>query len=603
MSSRIPLEELAALPNFYFPQPSWSGDKVGFYGDKSGRLELYVMDIHSRAVTQLSHGELPRAVRAGFIWDRQDQTIIFAKDRDGNEQHDLYAIDVRMGSTTQLTDNPVCQEYPVHVSPDNEWLTVLTNKVGQLNLWKMRRDDGTEYTQLTHYANPVFAGVWSPDGQWIAYGTNETPSLKNMDSYVCRADGSDAQRVFHVADGSQDWFADWAPDGKTMAVTSDAGGVHRPGILDWQSGAVHWLGEEGVDETAVRFSKNGRWLACIRNHESQLQPVLYEVASGARRDLALAPGIAVGSHFVLNDGALLTTLTTDTTRPSLVLYHLDGDNAETLIDAEYGHIDPRLFVASEHIRYDSFDGLSVPALLYRPREIAAGEKLPALVLVHGGPTAQWFRGFDPYAQFLADAGYVVIEPNVRGSTGYGVKFRDMGLRDWGGGDLEDVAHAAQYLKALPYVDPERIGIYGGSYGGYMTFMAVTKKPELWKAAVAAVGITDLHLLYEHSMEHFKYILRQQMGDPVADAALWRERSAINFVDNMRARLLMVHGVNDPRCPVEQSRVFRDRLVALDRTEGVDFEYVEFGDQGHGSADIQQKIRTYHLLTDYMQRNL
>ena len=262
-----------------------------------------------------------------------------------------------------------------------------------------------------------------------------------------------------------------------------------------------------------------------------------------------------------------------------------------------------MFIASEHIRYDSFDGLSIPALLYRPRDIAPGAKLPALVLVHGGPTAQWFRGFDLYAQFLADAGYVVIEPNVRGSTGYGVKFRDMALRDWGGGDLEDVAHAAQYLKALPYVDPERIGIYGGSYGGYMTFMAVTKKPGLWKAAVAAVGITDLHLLYEHSMEHFKYILRQQMGDPVQAAELWRERSAINFVANMRARLLMVHGVNDPRCPVEQSRVFRDRLVELNRTEGVDFEYFEFGDQGHGSADIQQKIRTYHLLTGYMQRNL
>ena len=602
MSSRIPLEELAALPNFYFPQPSWSGAKVGFYGDKSGRLELYVLDIRTRDVTQLSHGELPRAVRAGFIWDRRDETIIFAKDQDGNEQHDLYAIDVRTGKTTQLTNNPGCQEYPIQVSPDNEWLTVLTNKVGQLNLWKMRRD-GSEYTQLTHYPNPVFAGVWSPDGQWIAYGTNESGSLKNMDSYVMRADGSEARRVFHVQDGSQDWFADWAPDGRSMAVTSDASGVHRPGILDWQSGAVRWLGEDGVDETAVRFSNNGKWLACIRNQDSQLRPVLYDVASGARRDLKLAPGIAVGSHFVLNDSALLTTLTTDTTRPSLVLYHLDRDSAETLIAAEYGSIDPGVFIASEHIRYDSFDGLSIPALLYRPRDIAPGAKLPALVLVHGGPTAQWFRGFDPYAQFLADAGYVVIEPNVRGSTGYGVKFRDMALRDWGGGDLEDVAHAAQYLKALPYVDPERIGIYGGSYGGYMTFMAVTKKPELWKAAVAAVGITDLHLLYEHSMEHFKYILRQQMGDPVQDAELWRERSAINFVDNVRARLLMVHGVNDPRCPVEQSRVFRDRLLELDRTEGVDFEYVEFGDQGHGSADIQQKIRTYHLLTDYMQRNL
>src|SRR4051812_14744577 len=100
MPSRIPLEELAALPSFYFPQPSWSGDKLGFYADTSGRLELYIMDLTTRAVTQLSHGEPPRAPRAGFVWDRKDQSIIFAKDRDGNEQHDLYAIDVQTGKVT-----------------------------------------------------------------------------------------------------------------------------------------------------------------------------------------------------------------------------------------------------------------------------------------------------------------------------------------------------------------------------------------------------------------------------------------------------------------------------------------------------------------------
>jgi dipeptidyl aminopeptidase/acylaminoacyl peptidase len=353
----------------------------------------------------------------------------------------------------------------------------------------------------------------------------------------------------------------------------------------------------------VRFSHNGKWLACIRNQDSQMRPVLYDVASGQRRDLDLPAGIAVGSHFSADDRSLLTMFMSDSTRPSLVLYNLVTNHYETLIAAEYGSIDPKIFVESEHIWFDSFDGKKIPAILYKPREIPAGAKLPAIVIVHGGPTGQWFRGFDAYAQFLVDRGYVVIEPNIRGSTGYGVQFRDMALKDWGGVDLEDVAHAAAYLKGLPYVDPSRVGVYGGSYGGYMTFMAVTKKPDLWKAAVAAVGITDLHRLYDHSMEHFKYYLRSQMGDPVKDADLWRERSAINFVDKLRARLLMIHGVNDPRCPVEQSRIFRDKLLELDRTEGVDFEYVEFGDQGHGSADIQQKIKTYQLLADYMQRNL
>ncbi len=602
MPSRIPLEELARLPNFYVPTPSWAGDRLAFYGDKTGRMELFVLDLNTRDIKQISHGEVPRSLRAGFAWDRKDEIIVFAKDQDGNERHDLYAINVKTSAVTQLTNDPNCQEYVGEFSPDNQWLTVLTNKKGQLNLFKMR-PDGSDYTQLTNYPNPVFGGDWSPDGQWIAYVVNESDDLKNIDTYVMRPDGSEGRRVLRVREGSKDTFADWSPDSQSMAVTSDASGVNRPGLLNWKTGEVCWLGEEGVDESAMRFSKSGQWVACLRNQESQIRPVLYEVATGKRRDLDLPAGIAVGSYFVKNDTALVTVFATDTTRPTLVLYDLEKNSYETLIPAEYGSIDPKIFVESQHIWYESFDAIKIPAILYQPKEIPAGAKLPALVVVHGGPTAQSFRGFDAYAQFLVDLGYVVIEPNIRGSTGYGVKFRDMALKDWGGADLEDVAYAAQYLRSLAYVDPERIGIFGGSYGGYMTFIAMTKKPELWKAGVAWVGITDLHKLYEKSMEHFKYYFRTQMGDPEKDADLWRDRSAINFADRLRGRMLIVHGVNDPRCPVEQSRIFRDKLLELNRSEGQDFEYVEFSDEGHGSSDIQQKIRTYHLLADYMQRNL
>jgi dipeptidyl aminopeptidase/acylaminoacyl peptidase len=197
----------------------------------------------------------------------------------------------------------------------------------------------------------------------------------------------------------------------------------------------------------------------------------------------------------------------------------------------------------------------------------------------------------------------VIQPNVRGSTGYGVEFRDLNRMDWGGGDLEDVAGAAAYLKALPEVDSARVGVWGGSYGGYMTFMAMTKKPNLWKAGVAWVGITDLKKLYDSSMEHFKYYLKLQMGDPEENADLWKDRSAINFAQQMTAKLLIVHGVNDPRCPIEQARIFRDRLVELGKVEGRDFEYVELGEEGHGSTDIAQKIRSYRLLVDFMKRSL
>ena len=609
--TRIPLEELCRLPSFFLPQVSWKRDRVAFYWDKTGRMELFVMDLRTKETRQVSHGEVPTALRAGFAWSRDDKTIVFAKDAGGNEQHDLYKIDVEGSKVSQITNDPSAQEYAIQFSPDDQWLTVLTNKrhpaapdkPGQLNLWKMRAD-GTEYAPLTRYMFPVFGGTWSPDGSQIVYSTNEDPAnLKNADIYLVNADGTNARKIFSAKAGSQDTASDWHPDGKRLAITSDASGNPRAGILDIASGQVRWLGREGVEQHSGKFSKDGTRLYALRNQESQVRPVLYDVASGNERDLRLEPGISTIIGWLDGDEKLLVSYQNETRRSEIAAYDLRTDRLETILAADYGSIDPSVFVKGEHVYYPTFDGKRIPAIVYKPHDIAAGEKLPAIVHVHGGPTAQWFRGFDPFAQFLADRGFVVIEPNIRGSTGYGVTFRDAALKDWGGADLEDVAAAAEYLKTLPYVDGSRLVVFGGSYGGFMTFIAATKKPDLWRAAVAWVGISDLHKLYAKSMEHFKYYFREQMGDPEKDRAIWRDRSAIEFADKLKAKLLMVHGVNDPRCPVEQSQIFRDKLIELGRKEGTDFEYVELTDEGHGSSDIKQKIRTFRILADYLEKVL
>ncbi|MFC2172805.1 S9 family peptidase [Acidobacteriota bacterium] len=600
---RIPLEELASLPTFYFVQPSNDRKRVAFYWDKSGRMELYIADLPDGEPRQASHGEVPKSLRAGFIWSREDHQIVFAKDVNGNEQHDLWAIDVQTGEVTQLTNTPKAQEYPAQFSPDGKWLSMLSNRDGQLNLYKLR-PDGSEVTALTRFANPVYAGgKWSSDGALIACTCNEEDDLKNQDIYIVQADGTGVRRALQVDVGSQEMTADWIPDSHSLSFTSDASGVNRPGILDIGTGEVRWFGEEGVEEYASGVSQNGKWLLTLRGQDATIEPMLYEIETGRQVRPSLPPGLVAGSKFVLDDSGLLVIHTSATRRMELLLYDLEKDASRTLIPAEYGTIDPGIFVPEQYVTYKSFDDLTIPALLYVPKGAEKAGKLPAVVIVHGGPTGQFYRAFDPYAQFLLDLGFVILQPNIRGSTGYGVKFRDMNRYDWGGGDLEDVACGAEYLKTLPYVDPDRIGIFGGSYGGYMTLMQVVKKPDLWKAGVAWIGISDLHKLYTKSMEHFKYYFRAQMGDPEEYGDLWTERSAITHAANLKAKLLLVHGVNDPRCPLEQSTLFRDRLLDLGYKDGEDFEYLELGEEGHGSSDIPQKIRTYQLLADFMQRRL
>jgi dipeptidyl aminopeptidase/acylaminoacyl peptidase len=606
-SPHLSPRDFASLPGFAFPLLSWSRREVALFRDHTGRFELYTLDLATRKWRQLTDGQAPRGLRSGFCWTRDDAALIYARDRKGDEQHDLYRLEIASGEVQRLTSDPKVQHHAVEVSPDNRFLSVNSTREGQLDLFRFDLA-ACGWQRLAHFGSPCSGGRWSTDGSWVYFQANESNDLRNSDAYRAHRDGGRVERIFHVADGAKDLLGRPHPDGGRWAVMSDAGGCSRAGILERLGGEVRWLGHGDVDEHAIEFSPDGRWLSILREVDAAVVPLLYEVATGRERLLRIPAGIAGGLRFLADGGKLLLSHTSSSRRPGLHLYDLEQDTLEALLPPEYGAMDPSRFVAAEHIRYPAHDGEQVPALLYLPPEPAPGEGgMPAIILAHGGPTAHWMQAFDPYAQLLVDRGILVLQPNVRGSTGYGAAWRDANLKDWGGGDLEDVASGVEYLRRRGDVDMSRIGIFGGSYGGYLSFIAAVKKPDLFKVAIPWVGISDLHRLYEENMQHFRYYFRQQMGDPEADEALWRDRSAVTHVQNLRAKLLIGHGINDPRCPISQARGFRDRLLALGRREGTapgdDFEYHEF-DMGHGpSGDIEGKIRTYETVLDFLDRRL
>ncbi len=609
-AGRIDVRELWSLPSLYHPVLSWARDRAAFYWDRTGRIELYVLDIASGAVRQLTHGEAPRALRSFYVWSRDDRTLVFARDEKGDENHDLYAVDVATGAVTRLTNDPRSEKHAVELSPDGAWLTVNSNGrlpetpdvPGQMNVW-IARADGGDLRPLTRYRSPANGGRWSPDGRWLLFTTDEErPGTRNRDGYVVRPDGSEARRIFRTRAGAQDLALRWLPDGGRVVVQSDTTGVTRAGVLTIASGEVRWLGTGEHDESVMDLSPSGRQLLVARHVDAAHSLVAYDLADGSERVARLAPGV-VGAAEWTDDDRFVALHGTGATRAGIIRHDLRRGTTDTLVAPSYGSIDPARFVEAEHVWYDSADGVRIPALLYTPRDARAGERRPAMVQVHGGPTGQWTRTFDQLAQALVDRGFTVIQPNVRGSTGYGVAHRDAALRDWGGVDLEDVVGAARYLRSLPHVDGDRLGIMGGSYGGFMTFIAATKRPELWRAAVPSYGVTDLHAMWAESKEHFRSFLRIQMGDPEADRALWRDRSAVEFAHQATARLLILHGTNDPRCPVSQSRLFVERLRALARREGDDFTYVEWDDEGHGSVDINAKLRRFGLVLDWLDRTL
>ncbi len=623
------LEELASLPEFFHPVASPDGDRVAVYWNGTGRNELYLLDPATGDMEQISDGEVPKDATYPVRWDDDGERLFFHHDDDGDEQNDVHAIDLDGNAEVVVSDDGQCVLHDVH----DGVLLYATTAEGQMNLF--RHDPATgERERVTDYEQPVRAATLSPDGERVAYVANESEDLDNTDVYVASverdspasdgsadeagsddADGSDPRRLPVNDGGFEAGVHDWAPDGDALLVSDDSDGVDRVGVYDLAEDAVTWYGPGDHEETPVAFRPHGSGVLAIRKREAASVPVLYDRDGGAAadgadgesgRELALDEGVVSvrgkrrEAVFVDDDTALLSYSTPDRRR-ELYRYDLASDEYEVLLPAEYGDIDPEDFVPAEYVTYEGADGWTIGALLYDPGEEA--HPAPGVVQVHGGPHAQTQRSFNTYAQFLAGQGYAVLAPNYRGSTGRGREFKNAVRGDWGGKEQADVAAGGRWLADRDWVDGDRVAVFGGSYGGYSTYWQLVSYPELWATGVAWVGITDLLAMWDESMPHFKTILRQQLGDPDENEALWRERSPVTHVEDIEAPICIAHGVNDPRCPVSQARIFRDALEEVGWEAGEDFRYEELDEEGHGSTDIDQQIRAYRIVDEWLDERL
>lgn len=274
---------------------------------------------------------------------------------------------------------------------------------------------------------------------------------------------------------------------------------------------------------------------------------------------------------------------------------MDG-NLEQITFSLKDEIDRGKLVSPKVVKFRSLDGLEVPAFLYFPQKVEA-EKPPGLVLAHGGPEAQFTNLWNPYVQFLVSKGFIVIAPNFRGSTGYGRRYQRMSDKDLGGGDLMDLVAAAKHLKESGMADPNKIGIYGASYGGYISMMALTKYPDVWAAGVIIVGFFNWKTEYETEREYLRYYDSHKVGTPESNPKFYYERSPINFIDKIKAPVLLLHGAKDPRCPVTEAY----QIIDLLKKHGKTFEYKIYPDEGHMFRKLVNRVDSYNRMVEFLKK--
>ena len=613
------LRSLAELPTMAHPTVSPDGTEIALYYDVDGRNELYRLDPVTGELDQWSDGEVPRDARHGIEWSADGERVYFHLDEAGDEQNDVYAIG-RDGQVEPVVEHDG-QVMLQSVGEDGETLLVGSNRDGQMNVYRHDLPSG-ETTKVTDYDRAVWTALLSPDCERVAYATNESGDYDNVDTYVSDLDGSNARNLEVGGTGAESTPADWHPDGDALLVSDNTPDLTRAGVYDLETDEVTWLGDTSYEEEPAFFMPDGDRVVVSRTRDATVVPVVYDVATGDGREFDVPAGVAAfgrgggGGEWILDDDRVLLMHTTPTRRPELLAYDLATDEYETVLEAEYGPFSPDDFADAEYftfasdgvpetpqraVEHESYEELQIGAILYDSGERPS----PLVVNPHGGPRHRDSLSFDYRTQFLVSRGFSVLQVNYRGSTGRGREFVEELYDDWGGAEQGDVAGAAEHVLAeYDWLDGDRVVVYGGSYGGYSAYWQMVQFPDLYAAGVAWVGVSDLVDMAENTMPHFRSeLMVKYLGEPDENPDLYEARSPVTHVGNVAAPLLMVHGVNDPRVPVSQARIFRDAMDAAGHEAGEDYEYEELGEEGHGSSDIDNKIRGLELLDDFLDRRV
>jgi dipeptidyl aminopeptidase/acylaminoacyl peptidase len=577
------------VPIGFSPDARW----VAYASDVTGRSQIWKVPAEGGWPIEVTFGDEPVSSAA---WARDGAGLAFERDSGGSERYDLYAVSSDGGAPRNLTGTPAVRERIVGFSDDRRFLAYLSDsgRAGHFELWVRDLSSG-RVRPLTSDSVSVLGAVWSHDGRFLAL--ERTNDFANVDAVLL--DVSTRQtRLLTAHAGSKRYSpVAFAPDDRSLLIVSDAqDGVPRLAIIELGRDTLRWLDTGPWPVEAAGWSADGR-MAYSEDADGRVTTYVMRADGSGRRRLGPEGGTTSFVEFS-TDGRRVLLSHSDATRASdLWVADVRRDTTWQVTFSMEGGIHPEDLAPATLVHYPSYDGRKISAYVHLPFNLRKDGSNPAIVMAHGGPSGQWQDAFSREVAYYANHGYVVIRPNVRGSTGYGKVFEDLNNLDWGGGDLEDLVAAADYLVGTGYVARSKIAVMGGSYGGYLTLAALAFTPARWAAGVDLFGISSIVTLARTTDPLLMPYLEREMGSLATREGLMRERSPLRAADRIRAPLLILQGDNDPRVPLAESRQIAE---AVRRNRGI-VNLVVYPGEGHGFHKLENQLDAMRRAVAFLDR--
>lgn len=596
---RYTIEELMASDTFGGLAFSPDNRTLLFTSTRTGAANLYTVPVAGGEPRALTSSKDPLG---SFGFFPNDERVLYGGDAGGNELTHIFVRELD-GSVRDLTPGERVKAQFIEWAPDGRSFFLTTNERDP------RFFDLYEYSVAGYERQRLFQNddsyriqAISPDRRYVAL--SRIFDNTNVYSYVYNVQTRSVKRLTDEGRGISSTPQFFSRDNRTLFLTTDEGHEFQYLVRqDLQSGERKTVLRLQWDVSSARLSRDGRYIVATVNEDARTTLRVFDPRTlaavrfqdswpGTIEYLAIAHGKALGA-IVRANGDL----------PGDVhMIDLRSGRTTPLLRSLAPNVSQSDLVPGEVVRFNSYDGVTIPGVLYVPRDAQKGGALPAVVFVHGGPGSESRIGYKPMTQFLVNNGYVVYDINNRGSSGSGKTFYHRDDHRHGDADLDDVVASRQMLIDTGYVDARRIAIMGGSYGGYMTLAALTFRPEAFAAGIDLYGVANWPRLLQNTpawWEDLRRLLATEVGDVTRDMDYLRGISPIFHAQNIVRPLMVLQGANDPRVLQDES----DDIVAKARGNGVPVEYIVFPDEGHGFRKTANQITAWRGVKAFLDKHL